>query len=210
MICFHRSIKYVNMNWPNKLTMGRIIAIPVMIVIAYIPYLQSTFFCEVSYANFINFIIFALASCTDFLDGFLARKYKLITTFGKFADPLADKILVLISFLILFMQKRMVVIVSVSLELVPMWGIAIILLREFTVSGVRLVAAQSGQVIAAGWSGKVKTFETMVAIGFLFFAGLHQAIAIIGLVLMYLSVILTLYSGIEYIWNSRKIIFESI
>ena len=90
---------------------------------------------------------------------FSQENIKLITTFGKFADPLADKILVLISFLILFMQKRMVVIGSVSLELVPMWGIAIILLREFTVSGVRLVAAQSGQVIAAGWSGKVKPWK---------------------------------------------------
>lgn len=190
--------------------MGRIIAIPVMIVIAYIPYLQNSFFCEVSYANFINFLIFAVAACTDFLDGYIARKYQLITTFGKFADPLADKILVIISFLILFVQQKTVNIGSVSLELVPMWGIAVILLREFTVSGVRLVAAQRGQVIAAGWSGKVKTFETMVAIGFLFFSGIHQVVAIIGLVLMYISVILTLYSGIEYIWNSRKIIFESI
>lgn len=198
------------MNLPNKLTMGRIIAIPVMIVIAYIPYLQNSFFCEVSYANFINFLIFAVAACTDFLDGYIARKYQLITTFGKFADPLADKILVIISFLILFVQQKTVNIGSVSLELVPMWGIAVILLREFTVSGVRLVAAQRGQVIAAGWSGKVKTFETMVAIGFLFFSGIHQVVAIIGLVLMYISVILTLYSGIEYIWNSRKIIFESI
>lgn len=198
------------MNLPNKLTMGRIIAIPVMIVIAYIPYLQNSFFCEVSYANFINFLIFAVAACTDFLDGYIARKYHLITTFGKFADPLADKILVIISFLILFVQQKTVNIGAISLELVPMWGIAVILLREFTVSGVRLVAAQRGQVIAAGWSGKVKTFETMVAIGFLFFSGIHQVIAIIGLVLMYISVILTLYSGIEYIWNSRKIIFESI
>lgn len=205
-----KSIIRIKMNLANKLTMGRILAIPIMIVIAYIPYLQNILFCEVSYANLINFIIFAVASCTDFLDGYIARKYKLITTFGKFADPLADKILVLISFLILFMQRRMVVIGSVSLEIVPMWGIAIILLREFTVSGVRLVAAQNGKVIAAGWAGKVKTFETMVAIGFIFFAGLHQVVAIIGLVLMYISVILTLYSGIEYIWNSRKIIFESI
>ncbi len=198
------------MNLPNKLTLGRIIAIPVMLVIAYIPNLQNPFFCEVSYANFINFIIFALASFTDFLDGFIARKYQLVTTFGKFADPLADKILVLISFLILFMQGNYVVIQNVSLELVPMWGIAIILIREFTVSGVRLVAAQRGNVIAAGWAGKVKTFETMIAIGFLFFAGLHQAVAIIGLILMYIAVALTLYSGIEYVWKNRKIIFESI
>ena len=199
------------MNLPNKLTMGRILAIPAMVVIAYIPYLRdTTFFCDVSYANFINFIIFALASITDFLDGYIARKYNLVTTFGKFADPLADKILVVTTLLILCMQGKQVEFGAVHLELVPMWGLAIILFREFTVSGVRLVAAQRGEVIAAGWSGKVKTFETMVAICVLFFSGLHYAVAVIGLVLMYISVVLTLYSGVEYIWKNRKIIFESI
>ncbi|MDE6241047.1 MAG: CDP-diacylglycerol--glycerol-3-phosphate 3-phosphatidyltransferase [Anaeroplasmataceae bacterium] len=198
------------MNLPNKLTLGRILAIPIMVVIAYIPYLQKSFFLEVSYANFINFIIFALASFTDFLDGYIARKKNLVTTFGKFADPLADKILVMVTFLLLFMQGKMVTIGNVELELIPMWGLSIIVFREFTVSGVRLVAAQKGEVIAAGWSGKVKTFETMVAICVLFFAGIHYAVEIIGLVLMYISVALTLYSGIEYLWKNRKIIFESI
>ena len=198
------------MNLPNKLTMGRIIAIPIMIVIAYIPALQSFIFSKVSYANFINFILFALASITDFLDGYIARKYKLITTFGKFADPLADKILVLTSLLIILVQNQKVSFGSFALELIPMWGFAILLFREFAVSGVRLVASQRGEVIAAGWAGKVKTFETMIAIGFLFFFGLHEGIAITGLVLTYISILLTLYSGIEYIWNNRKIIFESI
>ncbi|MCM1130716.1 MAG: CDP-diacylglycerol--glycerol-3-phosphate 3-phosphatidyltransferase [Roseburia sp.] len=198
------------MNLPNKLTMGRIIAIPIMVVIAYIPYLQNVFFLDVSYANFINFIIFALASFTDFLDGYIARKNNLVTTFGKFADPLADKILVMVTFLLLFMQGKMVKIGSVELELIPMWGLSIIVFREFTVSGVRLIAAQKGEVIAAGWSGKVKTFETMIAICVLFFAGIHYVVAIVGLVLMYISIALTLYSGIEYVWKNRKIIFESI
>ncbi len=198
------------MNLPNKLTLGRIVAIPIMIIIAYIPYLQNNFFLEVSYANFINFIIFALASCTDFLDGYIARKYNLVTTFGKFADPLADKILVMVAFFILFMQGKTVEIGSINLELIPMWGLSIIIIREFMVSGVRLVAAQRGDVIAAGWSGKVKTFETMVAICFLFFSGIHYIVAVIGLILMYISVLLTLYSGIEYLWKNRKIIFESI
>ncbi len=198
------------MNLPNKLTLGRIVAIPIMIIIAYIPYLQNNFFLEVSYANFINFIIFALASCTDFLDGHIARKYNLVTTFGKFADPLADKILVMVAFFILFMQGKTVEIGSINLELIPMWGLSIIIIREFMVSGVRLVAAQRGDVIAAGWSGKVKTFETMVAICFLFFSGIHFVVAVIGLILMYISVLLTLYSGIEYLWKNRKIIFESI
>lgn len=199
------------MTLPNKLTLGRILIIPVMLVIAYIPYLQkNTIFCSVSFSNFINVILFAVASITDFLDGYIARKYNLITTFGKFADPLADKMLVLISFLILMSQNSYVSFGNVALELVPLWGVSVILLRELTVSGVRLVAVERGTVIAAGWAGKVKTFETMIAILFLFLSGIHNVIGIIGLILMYISVILTIYSGIEYIWNSRKILFESI
>lgn len=199
------------MTLPNKLTIGRILVIPAMIIIACIPYLNQHFiFSHLTFANFINVILFALASATDFLDGHIARKYNLVTTFGKFADPLADKCLVLTSFLILMTGFPKVELGNIVFDLVPMWGVAIILLRELTVSGVRLVAAEKGVVIAAGWAGKVKTFETMVAIIFLFLAGVHIIFAIIGLVLMYVSVLLTLYSGIEYIYNSRKLIFESI
>lgn len=199
------------MTLPNKLTLGRILVIPVMIIIACIPYLNRNFVVNgLTYANLINVVLFTLASATDFLDGYIARKYNLVTTFGKFADPLADKCLVLISFLILMVSNPSVKLGNTYLSVVPMWGVAIILLRELTVSGVRLVAAERGVVIAAGWAGKVKTFETMVALIFLFLSGLHVVIGVIGLVLMYISVILTLYSGIEYIWNSRKIIFESI
>ena len=199
------------MTLPNKLTIGRILIIPVMIIIACIPYLNQHFILSgLSYANLINAILFAIASITDFFDGHIARKCNLVTTFGKFADPLADKCLVLISFLILMVTNPQITLGNVTLDIVPMWGVAIILLRELTVSGVRLVAAERGVVIAAGWSGKVKTFETMVALVFIFLSGLHFIIGVIGLVLMYISVILTLYSGIVYIWNSRKIIFESI
>lgn len=199
------------MTLPNKLTIGRIMAIPAMVVIACIPYLnQNCIFLNVSYANFINVLIFALASMTDFLDGYIARKYNLVTTFGKFADPLADKMLVLTSFLILLIQNNVAKFGDVLLEVLPLWSVAIILVRELAVSGVRLVAAEKGEVIAAGWSGKVKTFVTMIAIIILFLVGLHNIMAIIGLILVYISVLLTLYSGIEYIWNSRKIIFESI
>lgn len=198
------------MTLPNKLTLGRILVIPIMIIIACIPALEGFFILRLTYANFINVILFTLASFTDFLDGYIARKTNQVTTFGKFADPLADKCLVLVSFLILMYQFQYISIDFMQLDLVPMWGVAIILLRELTVSGVRLVAAEKGEVIAAGWSGKVKTFETMIAIIVLFLAGLHEVVAIIGLVLMYISVLLTLYSGIVYVWRSRKIIFESI
>lgn len=198
------------MTLPNKLTLGRIAAVPLMIVVACIPYLnENMIFKSLTLANFINVIIFFLASFTDFLDGKIARKYNLVTTFGKFADPLADKMLVLVSFLIL-MEAGQTTTIGITLSLVPMWGVAIILIRELTVSGIRLVAAQKGEVIAAGWAGKVKTFVTMIAIFVLFFAGLWTWLDILGLVLMYVSIILTVYSGIVYIYNSRKIIFESI
>lgn len=198
------------MTLPNKLTIGRICAIPAIIIVACIPYLNRHMaFAHVSIANLINVIIFALASATDFLDGHIARKHNLVTTFGKFADPLADKCLVLTSLLIL-MNNGVARIGNEFLTLVPMWAVAIILLRELIVSGVRLVAAERGDVIAAGWAGKVKTFVTMIAIIVVFLGGIHNVIAVIGLILMYISVILTIYSGVEYVYNSRKIIFESI
>ena len=179
------------MTLPNKLTLARIIAVPAMVTVACIPYLSdNTIFAfdggYLTYANFINFIIFILASVTDFLDGYIARKYNLVTTFGKFADPLADKMLVLTSFL------------------------AIILIRELMVSGIRLVAAQKGEVIAAGWAGKVKTFVTMIALIFVFLATLHVAVAIIALVLVYISVFLTVYSGVVYFINAKDMLLESV
>ena len=199
------------MTLPNKLTIGRICAIPAIIIVACIPYLNEHYVLgSVRIANLINVIIFALASATDFLDGYLARKHNLVTTFGKFADPLADKCLVLTALLILMNNGGVVTFGMTALKLAPMWAVSIILLRELIVSGVRLVAAERGEVIAAGWSGKVKTFVTMVAIIFIFLAGIHRVVGIIALVLMYASVILTVYSGIEYVYNSRKLIFESI
>ena len=182
-----------------------------MIVIACIPYLNETIlFKGVSIANFINFILFILASLTDFFDGYLARKLNQVTTFGKFADPLADKMLVLTSLLILMMQNPSAHFGSVALPIVPLWATAIILIRELMVSGIRLVAAQKGDVIAAGMAGKVKTFVTMIAICFAFLAGIENGFAILSLVLIYLSVLLTIYSGVVYFINAREIILESV
>lgn len=217
------------MTLPNKLTIGRILVIPAMVIISSITKLNETYIVApdikaiypsttgpilnafgFSVANLINLILFILAACTDFLDGYIARKKNQVTTFGKFADPLADKMLVLTSFLILLNQANQAQISSTNLDIVPMWAVAIILVRELMVSGIRLVAAKEGQVIAAGWSGKVKTAFTMVTIIVLFLAGLKNWVAILGLIMMYISVILTIYSGAVYLFNSRKLIFESI
>lgn len=203
------------MTLPNKLTLLRIIMIPAMVIIAYIDYLNDNYiFGNVSIANFIMALIFIIASLTDFLDGYIARKYNLVTTFGKFADPLADKLLVMAALLVLSMQG-----------IIPMFVPIIILSREFIVTGVRLVAVERGKVIAASKLGKYKTATTMVALIILFFHNVspvvleygqlnifsfNDPIYSIGSIFLYVGLILTIVSGIDYIYKNRKIIFESI
>ena len=201
------------MTLPNKLTMLRILLIPVMIILCYIPWLKDNMvFLNVSWLYFLLLIIFAIASFTDFLDGKIARKYNLITTFGKFADPLADKLLVFSALTILMLNISYVPVVMLeyTTTMVPMWAFLIILIREFMVSGIRMVAASNGVVIAAAKLGKWKTFVTMIAIIICFLGGIHNAVAVIGYFMIMISVVLTILSGIEYFWKNRKIILESI
>ena len=201
------------MTLPNKLTMLRIVLIPVMIVLCYIPWLkENKIFLNVSWLYFLLLIIFAIASFTDFLDGKIARKYNLVTTFGKFADPLADKLLVFtaLTILMLNLEPTYAVFGDKALSLVPMWAFLIILIREFMVSGIRMVAASNGVVIAAAMLGKRKTFVTMIAIIICFLGGMHNVVAIIGFIMIMVSTLLTIASGIEYFWKNRKIILESI
>ena len=130
------------MNLPNKLTMLRIILTPVFLAVLYWGFPG---------ADYAALAIFIIASVTDLLDGKIARKYNLVTDFGKFADPLADKILVVAAMLWFVERGRM-----------PAWMVMIVITREFAVSGLRMIASDNGRVIAAGWSGKVKTASTMV------------------------------------------------
>ena len=204
------------MTVPNMLTLFRIILIPLMIIIFYAVDDSVTVFKTfgndgtlymLSWKWVIIAIIFFVAGFTDFFDGMIARKYNLITTFGKFADPLADKMLVFSSMTLLLVT------IADGLPagpLVPVWCFVIMLMREFMVSGIRMLAASKGEVIAAGWLGKWKTFVTMVAIWVLFFYQTAPFVLYAGQVLMYISCLLTLLSGAEYLWNSRKIVFESI
>lgn len=201
------------MNLPNKLTMLRILLIPIMVVFAYISPLQEIdVFLDVTLANFLMVIIFVVASLTDFLDGYLARKYDQVTTFGKFADPLADKLLVMAALIILMNQ-----------EVVSGWLVIIIIAREFIVTGIRLLAVEGGKVIAASKLGKYKTATTMVAIIILFFHEVGASVGIIngtefdlnnpiffvGNIIMYIALVLTILSGVDYFIKNRKIIFES-
>ena len=196
------------MTLPNKLTLLRIILIPVMIVLFYIPWLkENNIFLGVSYLYFIEFLIFIISFFSDFLDGYIARKYELITTFGKFADPLADKMLVFSSMAILMLDFYGVIPVG---PLVPMWVFVVMIIREFMVSGIRMLVSTKGVVISAGWMGKWKTFITMIAILVLFMSGIHVSVVYIGQILMYVACLLTILSGAQYFWRSRNVILESV
>lgn len=147
-------------------------------------------------------IVFAAACITDFLDGQIARRQHLVTNFGKFADPLADKMIVMSAFIIL-----------VSFDFVPAWVAAIIVCRELAVTGLRLIVVENdGKVIAAAWPGKIKTFSQMIAIILLL---LNDFLIIpfttigFGTLLLYICLFFTVYSGIEYFWKSRFIFADS-
>ena len=134
------------MNLPNKLTLFRVVLIPFFVFFLLAPYFEG-------YGNYIAVAIFIVASITDFLDGKIARKYNLVTNFGKFMDPLADKLLVCSALICL-----------IQLELIPAWVVIIIIAREFIISGFRLVASDNGVVIAASYWGKFKTAFQMLTV----------------------------------------------
>ena len=171
------------MNTPNKLTVLRFILVPFFLAAAYYEKQQSVMI--------ISTIIFAVASFTDFLDGYLARKHNLVTDFGKFMDPLADKVLVAAALLFLIQAGR-----------AEAWLVIIIITREYAISIIRAIAATNGKVIAASGGGKIKTVTQMLAIIMLLLS------MPFGDIMMYVCVALTLYSGVEYIWKNREIIAE--
>ena len=169
------------MNTANKLTLLRVVMIPAFLLVLYL---------GIPGANYWALVIFALASITDTLDGYIARHYNQVTDFGKFLDPLADKLLTIAAMCI-----------YCEWGVFPAWALMIVLTREFAVTGLRLIAVQKGTVIAAGWGGKVKTASTMV--------GLCAMMALPGIpvlnwVVIAVIVVTTLYSGIEYFIQNWK------
>ena len=168
------------MTTASKITLARVALIPVFMAVLLLGY------------NWAALIVFAVASLTDFVDGYIARHYNQVSDFGKFLDPLADKLLVTAAMLIFVQWNRM-----------PAWAVMVVLAREFAVSGLRMVAATGGKVLAAGWSGKVKTFSTMVGLCVM------MVISVVWLDWAIIAIIVgtTLYSGIEYFaqnWNVIK------
>jgi CDP-diacylglycerol--glycerol-3-phosphate 3-phosphatidyltransferase len=171
------------LNLANKLTLGRILAVPVLVVLLYFP---SPWACRAA------LLVFAAAAVTDLFDGLVARRGGQVTTFGKFLDPLADKLLIASTLVML-----------VRLEWAPAWVAVAVICREFTVTGLRAVAADQGLVIAADRYGKAKTILQIVALCPLI---LHYPLlgldpAPIGLVLLYAALVLTLFSGGKYLYN---------
>lgn len=174
------------MNTPNKLTMLRVIMIPFFVIFM---------LCGITaYDKYIALVIFIAASLTDTLDGYIARKYNLITNFGKFMDPLADKLLVCSALICLLDIGRL-----------PSWAVLIIIAREFIISGFRLVAADNGIVIAASWWGKSKTISQMLMI-ILMVADLGGVFSVLETILFWAALILTVISLVDYIWKNRQVI----
>ena len=183
----------MELNLPNKLTLLRMALVPVYLVL-----LAYGF-------NFTALLVFAVASLTDLFDGKIARKYNLITNFGKFMDPIADKLLTHTAFIMLCAMGRLNVVACI-----------IFIAREFVVSGLRMVAVEQGHVIAAGMSGKIKTVLQMILAmlltGLPFLAGMSvlspvmPAVHVIADLLMLAAAALTLYSMVEYVWQNRAVL----
>ena len=170
------------MNLANKLTMLRVVMIPAFVIVLY---------ADFEGCRYVALALFAIASFTDFLDGYIARSRNLVTDFGKFMDPLADKVLVMTAMLMFVSWGQM-----------PAWVLAVVLARELAVSGLRMIAATEGKVIAAAWSGKVKTASTMVCIILM----LLPIPPVLSTVCWGIILVTTVYSGVEYFTKNKHVI----
>ena len=176
------------MNLPNKLTIMRVILIPFFVFFLLSPYFPA-------YGNYIAVAIFIVASLTDMLDGKIARKYNLVTNFGKFMDPLAVKLLVCSAMICL-----------IELDRLAAWIVIVIIAREFIISGFRLVASDNGVVIAASYWGKFKTTFQMLMVIVLILDIQMPFFQILGTVLTYVALILTVVSLIDYIVKNKDVL----
>ena len=181
---FRKKRRNDKMNTANKLTLLRVVMIPLFLLVLYL---------DVPGANYWALAIFVIASLTDTLDGYIARHYNQTTDFGKFMDPLADKCLVTAAMLWF-----------VEIGQMPGWALLVVIIREFGVSGLRMVAAYKGRVIAAGWSGKVKTASTMVCIVLM----LLPIAPLVNNICVAVIVLATIYSGVEYFMKNLDVLAD--
>lgn len=178
------------MNLPNKLTIFRVILIPFFVFFLLYPGFEG-------YGNYIAVVIFVVASLTDLADGKIARKYNLVTNFGKFMDPLADKLLVCAAMICLIETGQL-----------ASWIVIIIISREFIISGFRLIASDNGIVIAASYWGKFKTTFQMLMIIVLTLDIDHEVFDVLGVILTYTALILTVISLIDYVVKNKDVLKE--
>ncbi|MDE6909969.1 MAG: CDP-diacylglycerol--glycerol-3-phosphate 3-phosphatidyltransferase [Lachnospiraceae bacterium] len=188
------------MNLPNKLTVFRVILIVPFVLLLLGGYARWGWFMAVfggiiDYTDYIALGIFIIASLTDLLDGKIARKYNLVTNFGKFMDPLADKLLVCAAMICL-----------IELDRIPAWIVIIVISREFIISGFRLVAADNRVVIAANYWGKFKTTFQMVMVC-LMIANI-EALALLTQIVMWIAVLLTVISLIDYVVKNKGVLLD--
>ncbi|MBD5556612.1 MAG: CDP-diacylglycerol--glycerol-3-phosphate 3-phosphatidyltransferase [Roseburia sp.] len=178
------------MNLPNKLTVMRVVLIPFFVFFLLAPYFEG-------YGNYIATAIFVVASLTDMLDGKIARKYNLVTNFGKFMDPLADKLLVCSAMICLIEKGTLAA-----------WIVIVIIAREFIISGFRLIASDNGIVIAASYWGKFKTTFQMLMVIVLILDIPNPVFQMIGVILTYIALILTVISLVDYIAKNKDVLKE--
>ena len=176
------------MTTASKITLARVVLIPAYMLTMYLSHGQAGLWMYVSLA------IFIVASLTDFVDGYIARHYNQVTDFGKFLDPLADKLLTIAAMAVFCEWGSF-----------PAWALMIVLTREFAVTGLRLVAVQKGTVIAAGWSGKVKTASTMVGLCVMMAI---PGVTLINWIVVAMIVATTLYSGMEYFIQNWRCLLD--
>ena len=197
------------MNLPNKLTTIRLLSVPLFIIVYLIPYQSlgieipvfDVLSTSLSLLDIILFLIFALSALTDYLDGYIARKQHLITTFGKFIDPIADKLIVNTTLLLLASTHDIHIIIPI-----------IMISRDIIVDAIRLVASQKNVVLAASYLGKAKTMTQMIAICLLLlnnivFAGLHIPM---DQIMIWLATLISFVSGVDYFMKNRQYIIESM
>lgn len=192
------------MNLPNKITLSRVLMIPFFILFMAVDFgwgIIQFGGVEMPVEHLVGAIIFIIASTTDWLDGYLARKNNLVTNMGKFLDPLADKLLVSAAFILL-----------VEMGFAPAWIVIVIISREFAVTGLRLILAGGGEVVAANQLGKIKTVTQLLAISFLLLHNVFfEPLGIpFGTIMLYIALFFTVWSGVDYFIKNRKVLVESM
>ncbi|UOY93606.1 CDP-diacylglycerol--glycerol-3-phosphate 3-phosphatidyltransferase [Ectobacillus sp. JY-23] len=194
------------MNIPNKITLSRIFLIPLFMLVMLVPFEWSNRIIgpnDLTLSHLIGALIFIFASATDWVDGYYARKYNLVTNFGKFLDPLADKLLV---------AAALIILVELPEPFhAPSWMVIIIISREFAITGLRLILAGTGEVVAANMLGKIKTWTQIVAISayLLHDVPFHWLPFSVATISMWIAVVFTVISGWDYFWKNRAVFVNS-